>query len=224
MSIINNIFSQFFTNNYQKVLVKPEVLFDQHINPKGYSEDSFMYSGASQTAQTASKVDKSFIGTIGNMFSKLENKTISFVDEIASIPNKSKIVDTKNKDVHGRNIKLSAEASHYFDKLINIAKTKGISLQVRSSYRSVSEQRVLWNKALRTYGSSDEARKWVAPPGKSRHNSGNAIDLDMYKNGRQVSQSEFDKLAKLAGFYRPMSWETWHIEPMSTKASRSQNA
>jgi LAS superfamily LD-carboxypeptidase LdcB len=129
--------------------------------------------------------------------------------------------DTGLKDKYGRAIKLTGEAEQGLLKILDIAKSKGIRVEVFSSYRSVEHQRELFNKAIKKYGSAAKARKWVAPPGHSRHNFGKAIDVHMYRNGKKISQKEFDSLIAQAGMYRPMSWEGWHIEPLSTRKGRS---
>lgn len=136
--------------------------------------------------------------------------------------NPGTIVSTGYKDASGRIIKLNTEAAACFDQLMKIAKQNGVSVRVSSSFRDVDHQARLWKEALKKYGSESAARKWVAPPGKSQHNYGNAIDLSLYKNGKKLSQSEFDRLIGMAGFYRPMSHEGWHIEPISTKHKRKE--
>lgn len=135
--------------------------------------------------------------------------------------NPDAIVSTGHKDVHGNTIRLARDAAAGLDKVYALAKQRGLSLRVVSSYRSVDQQKYLWEQALKKYGSAAAARKWVAPPGRSRHNSGKAIDIYMYRNGKQIPQKEFDALVAEAGMYRPMSWEGWHIEPLSTKALRA---
>ncbi len=123
----------------------------------------------------------------------------------------------------GKTVKIKAEAADEFHTLVNIADQKGIDVKVNSGYRTVEHQSVLWNQALKKYGSATTARKWVAPPGKSQHNNGIALDIAMYKNGKKVSQNEFDKVIAQAGFYRPMSYEGWHIEPIDTAYLRNKN-
>lgn len=130
------------------------------------------------------------------------------------------IVKSNHKDVRGNPIRLAREAAAGLDKIMNETKQRGLTVRVVSSYRSVEQQTYLWEQALKKYGNATAARKWVAPPGKSRHNFGKAIDIYMYRNGKQIPQKEFDEIVKLAGMYRPMSWEGWHIEPLSTKAGR----
>lgn len=130
------------------------------------------------------------------------------------------IHDTGLKDKYGRKILLTGEAERGLRDVLAVARSKGIRVDVFSSYRSVEHQRDLFNKAVKKYGSVAKARKWVAPPGKSRHNAGQAIDVHMYRNGKKISQKEFDGIIAQAGMYRPMSWEGWHIEPLSTRKSR----
>ncbi|MGE3726776.1 MAG: D-alanyl-D-alanine carboxypeptidase family protein [Candidatus Sericytochromatia bacterium] len=130
------------------------------------------------------------------------------------------IHDTGLKDKYGRKISLTGEAERGLREVLEIAKAKGIRVDVFSSYRSVEHQRDLFNKAVKKYGSVAKARKWVAPPGHSRHNFGQAIDVHMYRNGKKISQKEFDGIIAQAGMYRPMSWEGWHIEPLSTRKTR----
>lgn len=75
---------------------------------------------------------------------------------------------------------------------------------IESGYRSEEEQLALWNNAVAKYG-EDEARNWVAPPGKSNHNHGTAADIG----------GDLDWLAQnlaIYGLYLPMSWEPWHVE------------
>ena len=129
--------------------------------------------------------------------------------------------DTGMKDNKGRAIWLTSEAEKGLREVMAIAESKGIRVEVFSSYRSKSYQNTLFQRAIRKYGSAAKARKWVAPPGKSRHNYGQAIDLNMYRNGRKIPQREFDRIIAQAGMYRPMSYETWHIEPLSTRGKRS---
>lgn len=131
------------------------------------------------------------------------------------------IVKTDHKDVRSNSIRLARDAAAGLDKIMAETKQRGLSVRVVSSYRTVEQQTYLWEQALKKYGSASAARKWVAPPGKSRHNSGKAIDIYMYRNGKQIPQKEFDQIIAKAGMYRPMSWEGWHIEPLSTKAGRA---
>lgn len=81
---------------------------------------------------------------------------------------------------------------------------------ITSGYRDIATQERLWNAALEKYGSPEAARKWVAPPGNSRHNYGQAADLRFASP--DVQEWAHANAAEY-GLAFPMSWEPWHIEP-----------
>lgn len=83
-------------------------------------------------------------------------------------------------------------------------------IQILSGYRSSSHQAKLYRDAVKKYGAKG-ARKWVAPPGRSRHNHGLAVDLVQNKKA-------LDWVHEHAGEYGlgfPMGHEPWHLEPLS---------
>lgn len=86
------------------------------------------------------------------------------------------------------------------------AKADGVNLTVTSAFRSDAYQAQLFKKAVAKYGSESAARKWVAPPGKSQHRSGRALDIKLEKG----VHAWLSKNAAKFGFYQPMSWEDWH--------------
>jgi hypothetical protein len=94
-------------------------------------------------------------------------------------------------------------------------------LGIMSGYRSDERQAELWEDALKKYGSEAAARKWVAPPGRSFHNSGQAADLAW--NGQSLKNAPKEVIdwvhanAGKYGMYFPMGHEPWHIEPMGTR-------
>ena len=87
-------------------------------------------------------------------------------------------------------------------------------LRIMSAYRSPERQAQLWEEALAKYGSPEAARKWVAPPGNSKHNHGQAVDLrflgDEAKNWVHANAAQY-------GLHFPMSHEPWHIEPIGSR-------
>ncbi|WP_430259782.1 tape measure protein [Neorhizobium sp. IRS_2294] len=88
-------------------------------------------------------------------------------------------------------------------------------LKINSGYRSVERQQQLWQDALKKYGSVAEARRWVAPPGNSQHNKGNAADLGYSSDAaRQWAHSNASKF----GLSFPLSNENWHIEDADARA------
>lgn len=95
-----------------------------------------------------------------------------------------------------------------FQAMAAEAARAGVNLRINSAYRSDAEQARLFADAVRKYGSESAASKWVAPPGKSNHRTGKALDID-------TSSGEHAWLSRNAprfGFRQPMSWEPWHWE------------
>ncbi len=94
-------------------------------------------------------------------------------------------------------------------------------LGIVSGYRSSAHQARLFASAVARYGSEAEARKWVAPPGKSAHQSGRAVDLDIdggpNSSGHAAAQRSapaflwLQSNAERFGFY-PYDREPWHWE------------
>jgi hypothetical protein len=83
------------------------------------------------------------------------------------------------------------------------------AVQITSGYRSPEVQAQLYREAVEKYGSEQAARRWVAPPGRSRHNHGDAADL---KFGSDAAREWFHQNAGEHGLAFPMSWEPWHVE------------
>ena len=86
----------------------------------------------------------------------------------------------------------------------------GGKVKITSGRRSTQRQAQLWQAALRKYGSAEKARKWVAPPGRSKHERGEAYDL-----GGDLALAA--KLAPKYGLYRPMKHEPWHFEKIGSR-------
>jgi hypothetical protein len=79
--------------------------------------------------------------------------------------------------------------------------------RIMSGYRPPWYQKRLFDAAVAKYGSVEKARKWVAPPGKSRHGKKGgqgAVDVTPSSTGAQL-----DGAGRL---FRPMSWEPWHVQ------------
>jgi hypothetical protein len=81
------------------------------------------------------------------------------------------------------------------------------SVWVVSGYRSPAEQAALWRSALARYGKPEAADDWVAPPGRSLHEKGLAVDLG----------GDLERAAALVGamhlpLHRPLDNEPWHFE------------
>ena len=92
-------------------------------------------------------------------------------------------------------------------ELYSTKKPKGKAV-VSSAFRSSQKQQALWQDALRKYKTEEKARKWVAPPGRSKHEKGLALDVDRTTVGLLEKSGILGKY----GFVRPLSNEPWHIE------------
>lgn len=93
-------------------------------------------------------------------------------------------------------VKVHRETAAALKELTAAARADGIEpplLNVISGYRSLKSQQALWARALTKYRAKlrnsgkepteaevvKEARRWVAPPGKSTHQTGRAVDFDL---------------------------------------------
>jgi hypothetical protein len=83
------------------------------------------------------------------------------------------------------------------------------AVTINSGFRSVERQTELFNAAVAKYGSVAAARRWVAPPGRSQHNFGNAADLG-FQSGE--AREWFHANAGRYGLEFPMGHEPWHIQ------------
>ena len=109
---------------------------------------------------------------------------------------------------------LSNDFAERLAAFLNAAPGGGISIY--SGARSFERQAQLFQEAVAKYGSIEEARKWVAPPGRSQHNMGNAADL---RFANDAARQWAHQNAPIYGLNFRMGHEPWHIE--IDKASES---
>ena len=100
---------------------------------------------------------------------------------------------------------------------LKASKEAGHDIDIFSGFRTFDHQERLFKDAVKKYGSPEAARKWVAPPGKSKHNYGLAADL---KYGTEKAKSWAHENAKKFGLHFPMGWEDWQIELIETKSDK----
>jgi D-alanyl-D-alanine carboxypeptidase len=88
-----------------------------------------------------------------------------------------------------------------------VAAGDGITVDVTSGWRSREDQEQLFREAVAKYGSADEATRWVALPGTSPHESGDAVDIGPAEATAWMSRhgAEYG----LCQIYRN---EPWHFE------------
>lgn len=96
-----------------------------------------------------------------------------------------------------------------------------VKIGITSGYRSPEVQQRLWDEALAKYGSESEARKWVAPPGRSQHNHGNAADL---KYLSPEAQAWVHANAERYGLAFPLGNEPWHAELAGVRGDQPATA
>ena len=89
----------------------------------------------------------------------------------------------------------------------NTAKQEGVDLRINSGWRSIGFQQRLFDDAVRSYGSVDIARQFVASPEVSKHVVGQAVDIApvdadkwLIRNGAQF------------GLCQIYANELWHFE------------
>jgi LAS superfamily LD-carboxypeptidase LdcB len=83
----------------------------------------------------------------------------------------------------------------------------GVEFYVDSGWRSPEYQEQLLNLALSTYGSEEEAARWVATPNTSLHVSGDAVDIGPFAATAWLSERGADY-----GLCQIYSNEPWHYE------------
>ena len=82
-----------------------------------------------------------------------------------------------------------------------------VTLYVESGWRSPKYQEQLVRQAVARYGSEAEAARWVAPPDRSAHVSGDAVDL-----GQRDGPAWLAKHGARYGLCRIYRNEPWHFE------------
>jgi zinc D-Ala-D-Ala carboxypeptidase len=87
------------------------------------------------------------------------------------------------------------------------AQRKGVRLYVDSGWRSRKYQEQLLRQAVSEYGSEAEAARWVAIPGTSTHESGNAVDI-----GPSEADAWLSKHGAVYGLCQIYRNEPWHYE------------
>ncbi|MFK4256449.1 D-alanyl-D-alanine carboxypeptidase family protein [Agrobacterium tumefaciens] len=92
------------------------------------------------------------------------------------------------------------------------------AVTVNSGFRDIARQQELWLQALKKYGSPEAARKWVAPPGNSQHNKGNAADLGY---GSDRARDWVHQNASSFGLSFPLGNENWHIEDADARQKQT---
>ncbi|BBH18461.1 hypothetical protein Back2_27480 [Nocardioides baekrokdamisoli] len=92
-------------------------------------------------------------------------------------------------------------------KAAKAAGDEGIEIDVTSGWRSKAYQQKLFNQGIKEYGSEQAAAQWVARPGTSIHEAGDAVDVS--GSGAQAWLVQNGRLYGLCQMYAN---EPWHFE------------
>ena len=95
------------------------------------------------------------------------------------------------------------------------ASDAGIAVRVDSGWRSAAYQRHLLEEAIAKYGSEHEASRWVAPPDRSAHVSGDAVDV-----GPEGAAAWLSRHGAAYGLCPVYANEPWHFELRPDAAAR----
>lgn len=87
------------------------------------------------------------------------------------------------------------------------ARQDGVTFTVNSGWRTPEHQEELLREAVTTYGSAEEAARWVATPETSPHVSGDAVDL-----GPTSATSWLARHGAAYGLCQIYANEPWHYE------------
>jgi D-alanyl-D-alanine carboxypeptidase len=83
----------------------------------------------------------------------------------------------------------------------------GVEVYVSSGWRSRKYQEQLFREAVSKYGSTAEAARWVATPGTSAHEAGDAVDI-----GHSDAAAWLSKHGARYGLCQIYGNEPWHYE------------
>ncbi|MFE3459588.1 M15 family metallopeptidase [Nocardiopsis aegyptia] len=87
------------------------------------------------------------------------------------------------------------------------AEAEGVEVVVTSGWRSERYQRFLLDAAVTTYGSEEEAARWVATAEESSHVTGDAVDV-----GYTDAADWFSRFGSEFGLCQTYANELWHYE------------
>jgi len=91
------------------------------------------------------------------------------------------------------------------------AAADGVTFEVTSGWRTKRYQQWLLEDAVREYGSEEIALQWVAPPDRSHHVTGDAVDI-----GPLDAQSWLIEHGAAWGLCQIYANERWHFELATT--------
>lgn len=88
-----------------------------------------------------------------------------------------------------KSIFVESETFRHFEMLKAHLKIDGIIIDIDSGYRSLEAQENLFLKFMKKYG-IDYAEEIVAMPGTSEHHTGQALDINIMKDGKWLIEND----------------------------------
>ncbi|WP_436700606.1 M15 family metallopeptidase [Nocardioides sp. BYT-33-1] len=119
------------------------------------------------------------------------------------LPDNTSVYD----DEHAGVTELDPDLLRALRRAATAAVDDGIDIVVNSGWRSREYQQRLLDDAVATYGSREEAARWVATPDSSPHVSGDAVDV-----GPARAAAWLDTHGARYGLCRIYDNEPWHFE------------
>jgi hypothetical protein len=95
------------------------------------------------------------------------------------------------------------------------ARDDGVTLVITSGWRSRAHQQRLFDEAVRSYGSVQEALRYVATPDTSAHVTGDAVDIGPTDAAEWLGEHGSDY-----GLCQIFANEIWHFELATTPGGR----
>ncbi len=169
----------------------------------------------------------SVLGTILTLSREREKEALPAIDAGASMLNPSRALEQLTRSggggggnptaavantMSGKRGKSGLDSS--FEQAVQRLIKDHPGVRINSGYRSPQRQAQLYAQAIKKYGSEKAARKWVAPPGRSNHGRGTAVDLG-FSNAKVRQQVHAN--ARKYGLHFPLAHENWHIEPIRAR-------
>ena len=113
-----------------------------------------------------------------------------FMDYLMLV-NRDNLLDSKYRpsnlvdagSIYKNNILVNDKVYEMFKKMQGDALKSGYNIDIMSGYRGYEYQEKIYNKLILEKGFS-YAYRYIASPGASEHQTGLAIDICVYKNGK----------------------------------------
>jgi hypothetical protein len=113
-------------------------------------------------------------------------------------------------DSHSATTELHPVLLERFNAAYLAAKIDGVNLYITSGFRTLTRQELLFERAVKKYGSESEAAKWVLPAPYSHHPQGLAIDVNY--PGDRIGAKWLELNGSRFGLCRVYANEWWHFE------------